>query len=167
MHVSVPSSAYDQLSDVELDELVLGYPAIGDCCIGSAVMGIRRCTCWEPVYDLTQDVGLITEAIPEARAEMCHDCAYRPDSPEHANEHTAEMIDSLPDAGTPFFCHQGIRCIVAWRHPCGLELPSGSGAYDPPIMTLRGARIPFRADGQPGLVCAGWATRHARSAEDA
>lgn len=47
---------------------------------------------------------------------------------------------------------------MAWRHPAGMRIPADPGRdgdYQPPIVL----GVPFRADGQPGLLCAGWAGR--------
>lgn len=43
------------------------------------------------------------------------------------------------------------------RYPAGIRIPAAStGDYQPPIVE----GIPYRADGQPGLLCAGWVARN-------
>lgn len=125
------------------------------CCAGAAMFGPDRCTCWEEVYDRRQSQRLVEGPMP-IRDSMCGDCAYRPQSQEY------QAAGGPPDYGT-FVCHQGLRRIVAMRHPDGRyrPLPDGYGAtYDPP------ARPPvawWRTDGQPASLCAGWARITART----
>ena len=123
--------------------------------------GLEGCTCWVPVYDVAQ-----VDPAPgdlEPRAAMCGDCAFRPGSPERADEWTREALYDLAEPGRPaFFCHDGMRRPVAWRHPAGPEVPGHPDDWQPPIR----AGVPYRADGRPGLLCAGWtAVRVARLAE--
>lgn len=133
----------------------------GCCCYGAAVYGAQRCTCWEPIYDRVQQP--LAPAEPRVRATACADCAYRPDSPERAGAKgyagDAETLDELVDAGQPFYCHQGIRRPVRLRHPAGLEIDGHPAAYDAPMRD----RVPYRADGTPADVCAGWAARAAKA----
>ena len=129
----------------------------GACCMGAAVYGPRRCTCWEPVYDLDQqpvhpgEMGL--------RVKMCVDCAYRPNSPERRGEEgyqgDPESLDEMVATGDLFACHQGIRRPVAWRHPSGAEVPGHPAGYAPPLHDGK----PYKADGSPADLCAGWAAR--------
>lgn len=129
----------------------------GACCWGAAASGPDRCTCWTPVFD--RDQAEPVPAIPEVRDRMCGDCAYRPGSPEKVgdpeHEGDAETLEHLAASGTPFWCHDGMRRPVVLRHPSGAEIPGHVAAYEPP----RIGGIPFRADGRPGLLCAGWAAR--------
>jgi hypothetical protein len=120
----------------------------GCCCLGALDEGPTGCTCWEPIYDLEQSVHAPT--APETQPKMCHDCAFRANSPERRDG------DCLPGpGGAPFWCHQGMRRVIKWRHPLGMELPAGVGDYRPPIID----KVPYRADGRPGLKCAGWAAQ--------
>jgi hypothetical protein len=129
----------------------------GTCCYGAALYGPHRCNCWTPVYDVEQ--AELQPGIPTVRERMCPDCAYRPDSPERRGDadvaNDADQLESLASSGTPFWCHDGIRRPVLLRHPSGIEIPGHAAAYDPPQL----AGMPFRADGRPALLCAGWAAR--------
>jgi hypothetical protein len=138
----------------------------GACCIGAAVYGPERCTCWEPVHDLEQATPdpelvqwLAAGIQPVTRRRMCADCAYRPGSPERTGDKgyqgDAESLHELAAAGERFWCHQGIRRTAAWRHPAGVEAPGSPAAYDPPIVDA----VPYRADGTPAELCAGWDAR--------
>ena len=139
---------------------------VGGCCWGEIVGGPDRCTCWEPTYDLEQadpDPELVrwlaAGVQPVTRERMCGDCAYRPGSPERSGVEgyagDAELLERLAAAGDRFWCHQGCRQPVAWTHPVGITIPGGPGAYAPPVV----AGVPYRADGTPAEVCAGWAAR--------
>jgi hypothetical protein len=138
-------------------------PTNGDlCCIGSAVYGPRRCTCWEPVYDLDQTQPDTTVGgEPNIRRRMCDECAYRPNSPERNGDPQfvgdAEFLEQLAaDPSRRFWCHQGMRKVIAWRHPSGMEIPDRPGAsYDPPSID----GVPYLANGRPGQLCAGWDAR--------
>lgn len=129
----------------------------GTCCYGAAVYGPHRCTCWRPVYDLDQAEP--QPGIPEVRERMCGDCAYRPGSPEQRGDDgvagDGDLLESLAASGTPFWCHDGIRRPVKLVHPSGVEIPGHPANYDPPRL----GAMPFRADGRPALLCAGWAAR--------
>ena len=137
----------------------------GSCCYGAMVDGPGHCTCWRPEYDLTQvDPDLLSAQLlaagiqPVTRDLMCADCAYRPGSPEKsgAKDHAGDP-DQLDDiaASSRFWCHQGIRRPARWRHPSGAVIDGHPAAYDPPIV----AGVPYRADGTPAELCAGWAAR--------
>lgn len=122
------------------------------------------CTCWESVYDLEQQ-PVNEELAPGQRTEMCADCAYRPDSPERSGDdrHTCSdegELDDIARGDNPFWCHQGIRKPVAYRHASlGITMPSDTDAYDPPMRTLDGRGIPIKADGTAADRCAGWLAR--------
>jgi len=139
----------------------------GTCCIGAAVYGPGRCTCWTVAeHDLDQ-APLDEQAVtwlaagikPNTRPRMCDDCAYRPASPERTGtagySGDAEFLEAIAASGEPFYCHQGIRRPITLQHPSGVEIPGHPAAYDPPIA----ARVPFRADGTPAERCAGWDAR--------
>lgn len=138
----------------------------GMCCPGAAVYGPHRCTCWVAVYDLEQApvdqtvVRLLDAGVtPVTRKLMCEDCAYRPDSPEKAGDESyagdPDFLEGIAARAERFWCHVGIRKPVAWRHPSGVEIPAHPGGYDPP--KVKG--IPYRADGSPAELCAGWDAR--------
>ena len=132
----------------------------------NAALGPSRCTCWTPVYDLDQAepdptaVKLLAAGIqPVVRTRPCGDCAYRPGSPERRGEEgyagDQELLDRIVETGERFWCHQGMRKPVAYRHPSGVVVPVEVDGYHPPKVE----GVPYRADGSPGEVCAGWAKR--------
>lgn len=142
----------------------------GMCCYGSAVIGANGCTCWVSEHDIAQEPP-DTAVVPATRAEMCADCAFRPDSPERIGESAAAydqddldtMVHSTRDE---FWCHQGMRLVLGRRHPAGVFVTQPDGeklAYDPPIIE----GVPYRADGSPGDRCAGLAARRRSAAKDA
>lgn len=132
------------LTDEDRDET--RHPPV--CCAGAAMRGPDSCYCWIPVYDLRQRKP-DTSIEPVTNAKACADCAYRVGSPER------QRGDDL-DALSSFWCHQGMRRPKAWRHPDGrvrsVDLAE-SPDYQPPII----AGVPYRADGHPAALCAGWA----------
>lgn len=139
---------------------------VGGCCWGEIVGGPGRCTCWTPRYDLEQTAPdpevarwLAAGVQPNTRQRMCADCAYRPGSPERTGDETyagdAETLEQLAAGGDRFWCHQGIRRPVEWSHPAGVTIPGQPAAYAPPVV----AGVPYRADGTPAELCAGWAAR--------
>ena len=120
------------------------------CCWGSTFDGPEGCTCWVPVFDLEQ--APVQEGPATIRGKCCHDCAYRPGSPERVREE-AGVENELEDAAAGIFlCHQGMRKVIAWRHPDGRQLPQEREHYQPPLH----GRHAVRADGRPAEVCAGW-----------
>ncbi len=126
------------------------------CCQGSAIYGPEKCTCWTPVFAQEQAPPRFPASADElrARVKMCTDCAYRPDSPERADEYEAELLYALPIEGKPFFCHAGMRRPVAWTHPAGFAVEGSADDYQPAFVN----GMPFKADGSPGDLCAGWAS---------
>jgi len=136
----------------------------GACCPGVAT-SVLDCTCWEQVYDVDQVplVDLPGTVIPEVMPRGCHDCAYRADSPERSGapevSGDAKFLQRIVEAGEPFWCHDGMRQVIALTHPTGarIELPR-EVAYAPPIRNA----VPHRANGQPGALCAGWSARRLR-----
>lgn len=137
---------------------------LGSCCLGAAEEGPGGCSCWEPVYDLEQSTP-IKVIVPGQRAEMCADCAYRPDSPErtgddrHACSDDGEL-DDIARSDNPFWCHQGLRKPISFRHATlGVVVPADADAYDPPMRIIDGRKIPIKADGTAGDRCAGWLAR--------
>jgi hypothetical protein len=143
--------------------LTMPDPVSGACCDGSAVKGPQYCTCWTPRFDLEQQPPV--EGEPGTRTAMCADCAYRPGSPERQGDERyngdPEFLDRIVVTGEMFFCHAGIRQAVKLVHPSGAEvdlLALAPGDYRPPIAD----GIPYKADGSPGDLCAGWAARRAK-----
>jgi hypothetical protein len=148
--------------------LALRLGAKPPCCTGMADGGMLYCTCWTVVYDVEQQspdaalglaIGLGKQDAPQ-RDRMCGDCAYRPDSPEKsASPAYRDGPDELERLARDdrFWCHDGMRQPKAWLHPPSrVRLDAvGAGDYQPPVV----AGVPWRADGRPGLLCAGWAAR--------
>lgn len=133
------------------------------CCYGAASRGPSGCTCWEPEYDVEQ-ASPTAGSDGCARAELCIDCAYRPGSPEKSGSDLvrgdAEFLESIAAKGERFWCHQGMRRVLRWRHPSGMvHVPDGAEhQYDPPVE----GGVPRKASGEPADLCAGWwATRKA------
>lgn len=138
--------------------------ALRGCCDGE-IQDPELCVCWVPEYDLEQAPAR-PPAGPgdlEIAAAMCGDCAFRPDSPERADDWTAEALMELPATGRPFYCHTGIRRPARWRHPDGRVVDGAPDDYQPLIV----ASLPYRADGQPALLCAGWAAIAAHARKEA
>lgn len=129
------------------------------CCMGAAAMG--RCTCWRTEYDVDQAEPR-TDLEAATRDALCVDCACWPDSPERSgNEHVAhdeEALDHMVVTGQTFFCHQGMRRRVAEVHPDGTRLELGGHGFAPAEVD----GVPYKADGTPADVCAGYARRRAR-----
>jgi hypothetical protein len=145
-----PQWAAQAWADAHPDDL---NPA---CCWGS-LYDAAKCTCWSPVYDTTQAPPQ-TVTSPElltAQKRMCHDCAYRPGSPERADEYLAEQLHTLPDAGTPFWCHEGMRRPAYWQHPDGRRVDAHPDDWHP----AREGNFVYQADGSPALLCNGWMYR--------
>lgn len=136
------------------------------CCYGIANGGPQACTCWEAVYDQPQAPPPGAVTAPATRATRCDDCAFRPDSPEAQGDpryahSTPEEFDAMVEGDGRFFCHQGMRRLVAWRHPSGLEVPARcAGEYRPPVVD----DVALKADGTTADLCAGWARAKAEAA---
>ena len=134
------------------------WPDVGNgdlpCCMGVAVYGPGRCTCWRPIYDQEQQTAR-PGPMPK-RTKCCGDCAFRMGSPERSGD--ARMAHSDPDdlqevvtGRSVFACHVGMRRVVAWQHPSGARIDATSGDYDPLIID----GIAYQADGSPAFACAG------------
>jgi hypothetical protein len=100
---------------------------------------------------------------------MWEDCAFRPDSPErngvegYANNGGLDDLSVLVDKGEAFYCHQGMRKPVRWRHPSGAVIDGHDPSYDPPIVLASGVSVPHKASGIPADICAGWFARYSKS----
>jgi hypothetical protein len=100
----------------------------------------------EEAVDWTRH-GTVVVRLPDPPADMpsmCHDCAFRKDSPERESFGAWPAIESAVREGTPFICHQGMH-------------ETDDGRY-----------IPFERDAK-GIpvwhpVCAGWAAARAKVA---
>lgn len=131
----------------------------GMCCIGAAMGGPERCTCWKAVHDHGQAEP--QEGPPSIRAAMCGDCAFRKDSPERTGDrryqHSEEgEVDDLALGRGVFMCHQGMRRKLALVHPSGARVQLDTDDYDPPVIDGRA----YKADGSPADLCAGfWSAR--------
>lgn len=141
-----------------------------ECCLGAFEEGPQACTCWEPVYDHDQATPDET-AVPTTRKSMCEDCAFAPGSPERSGDerysHSDEDLTTLDN----FWCHQGMRKPIRWRHASlGIEVPADTDAYEPPrrILVIDGEKVavPYKADGSPGERCAGWAAHQRARAHE-
>lgn len=154
------------MSSCGLDSPAMGWPDTGaaglGCCYGTAIYGPERCECWLPVYDVVQQrprLDLPSSVMPK----MCGDCAFRPNSPERQAHPSVrgdwETLQDLVLSGEPFWCHDGLRLPVAWFHPPSLtwHVVADDIAYDPPQQRdAHGIPTPYRHDGRPGDLCAGW-----------
>lgn len=130
-------------------------PDTGGVCCWGATLDPSSCTCWAPVHDRPQEPPQL-DVPTTVRDRMCPECAYRPRSPER----TTDLMNDPPPPGSgqPFWCHHGMRTITARTHPSGATVPAATvngtpAEYDPPIHDGR----PYRADGTPARLCAGWA----------
>lgn len=142
-------------------QLVMPDPTGGACCIGCAVNGPQYCTCWVPVLEPVQQP--VRAGEPGRRTSPCHDCAYRKGSPERRGDERYKgdgaFLDRIAAAAERFWCHQGMRHAVKLVHPSGAEVSllekDPPGDYRPPVID----GIPYKADGTPGDLCAGWDAR--------
>jgi len=134
------------------------------CCDASGYRSPNHCSCWEPVYDQEQADPLPGGQVT-TRPLMCSTCAFRPASPERQGDPAAAFADDIDELvygrGT-FFCHEGMRTVVAWRHPgVGIEIAVDRPdlAFDPPFVRRRGEQVPLKVDGSRADRCAGQAAR--------
>lgn len=130
----------------------------GACCMGAAVYGPGRCTCWESHY--TEEQEDVVQGPPAVRVTACVDCAFRPRSPERSGDEryqhsAAGELDDVAGGDIPFFCHQGMRRVLRLTHPAGGEIEAAPAAYEP----AGGDGIAYKANGLPADICAGWAAR--------
>jgi hypothetical protein len=155
IHVSGPTIT---LSDERLAEFETD-PEMAICCMGAAVYGPDRCTCWEPVYSDQRLEPQPGDMIP--RESPCVDGAYRHDSAEFQDEDGREHLEELTEGSGVFVCHQGMPYVKEWRHPSGRVIPMtvdevGSiHTWEP----IRKNGVHYKANGEPANLCAGWFTR--------
>jgi hypothetical protein len=85
--------------------------------------------------------------VPAPTGERCHDCAFRPQSPERDTADGSAALRRRVREGQPFYCHQGMHLAR------GRYVPRETDAQGEPV-------------GHP--LCAGWARqreRHERYAQ--
>jgi hypothetical protein len=135
------------------------------CCAGRALDGPRGCECWVEVFSGPQ--APIRPGLPPVPDPLrpCqpgpHDggCAYLPHSPEKQGTPgygaDAGDLDRLAAEGQPFYCHTGMVYLIGLAHPSGASYSPKLGDFRPVIKD----GVPYRANGQPGFVCAGWLLR--------
>jgi hypothetical protein len=132
------------------------------CCMGYAAMGPGNCTCWEPVYDLEQQ-AFGGDPLPGLAAKACSDCAYRKGSPERIGTPgyfgDKDSLEEWVETGQTFWCHQGMRRIIKWRHPSGMEIPAHPASYRPGIVGEGNDRKPLKADGTVADICGGYCAK--------
>jgi hypothetical protein len=138
------------------NEAALADPEWVPCCWGAINEGPIGCTCWVPVLAVEQPPIVVAE--PTQRHTMCDSCAYRLSDPTRAS---AEWLDDNPhrDDGR-FYCHQGLPQPIAWVHPDGRRVETPDSA-DWQETTIDG--VPYRADGTPADLCAGWLAERKRA----
>lgn len=131
------------------------YPPETDEWRGCCYSELREsCTCWEPIWDVPPPV--FDASLPtEVRLEMCGGCAYRPGT----DAWTCRTASDLPaDTAKRFYCHEGARRILGYRHPDGTEIMLPPEEIDHKGDEHDGR--PFFRDGTPAPYCAGWAARY-------
>lgn len=145
------------------DGVVLPDAGRGECCEDAAEDGPQACTCWDYVYDAerSRDLRRYDVPTPASPPVMCSDCAFRPGSPEKADDpHVVASSYQLlrcVSLGQPFWCHDGMPKVIGFRHPSGAYVPfDDDGAFSPRIVKSDDAATPFRADGRPAVLCSGW-----------
>jgi hypothetical protein len=131
------------------------------CCWGDVLDGPEGCNCWKPVFNAEQADPVLPAAVEDigVQKRMCGDCAFRKGSPERSDEWKQEALLSLAEEATPFYCHEDMRRPIRWEHPDGRVVEGSTDDWQPPIVN----GLPFRLDGRPGLLCAGWAARAGRA----
>lgn len=143
------------------DHVCVVLAKLTECCQGCIDNGPTACTCWVPVFDVeqtTMSLPVDGPAEPVVRDGLCPDCAYRPGSPEKTGHPDYKgdpaELDRLARKDR-FWCHQGMRRPLYWEHPAGVRVEGSPADYDPPIADL----MPYKADGTPADLCAGWDAR--------
>ena len=150
-------------SVIVFKDRVQDWPDTGDvCCMGVAVHGPGGCTCWDPVCDIETQADHDGSAPCPAR-DMCSDCAYRKNSPERNGADgyagDADELDHIVIAGKRFFCHQGVRKVLHYLHPCGMTVPAHPADYAWRFAVVGSEKFPIKADGSPADICGGWFKR--------
>lgn len=139
------------------------------CCYGVAFheepIGGRHCTCWEPIFATDEKQQDPRPGMPVARTTRCDSCAcfvpsgHLPDGrdiPPDLEEAYYAMLAARA-AGTPFWCHKGLRLRVAERHPLLGVRPAAHPTdapdrQDVPIVD----DVPYKLDGSPADLCFAW-----------
>lgn len=121
-------------------------PQYNICCYGAASDGATGCTCWRPVYDHPQRKPKL-DAEAQTQPDLCIDCAFRKGS----REREAGLLDGIDS----FWCHQGLRKAIKYKHPDGRIRDATPDDYDPPILGIGAHHRPYRFNGEPALKCAG------------
>ena len=127
----------------------------GMCCMGAAVYGAHRCTCWTETLSV-EPVDEVYAGPAAIRPKMCSDCAFRHDSPEATDDPRYQGdIAGILAQDDFFYCHEGMPKVVERTHqPTGVVVPADGDAYRPE----RSGNTPLKADGTPAFVCCGYAT---------
>lgn len=134
------------------------------CCDATAYSSDGTgCTCWTAVLDVER-TDQVQEGPHVIRRRMCHDCAYRPGSPER--EDAGGDVPGYSRAAR-FYCHDGMPRAVGYEHPLLTEKalrnghPASSAVVPCPVdddyRPFTRAGQAWQADGQPAVLCAGWA----------
>lgn len=135
------------------------------CCWGDIARGPEHCACWVPEWNADQAEPILPPDPADfgPRPAMCGDCAFKPGSAERRDQWMADALYDLAASAKPFYCHDGMRRPVRWRHPDGRVIDGSPDDWQPPNVN----GVPFRLDGRPGLLCAGWAVAMRRAKADA
>jgi hypothetical protein len=170
MGIQPPPEIVDVLNRLSTDGFHWMYPARRwqelhpdddrPWCCEAAANDSTRCTCWVAEYDDVQSAELqpvTCLADLAVRPRGCSDCAYLPGSAERREAFLADELMAAPAEGRAFYCHDGMRRPARWRHPDGRVVDGHPDAWEPPIA----GGVPYRLDGSPALLCAGWAARAA------
>lgn len=145
-----------------------GLPPIdpdGACCWTAVQTEGTDCSCWEPIYSATPTRD-VQAGPPAVRDSMCHDCAYRPGSPERTEQGGGQLD---VDRRRPFVCHQGMPVLLGYTVPSwqGNDGVWQTGAFcvvarlvhdrDNFGPITRGPTA-WKTDGTLADVCGGWAS---------
>lgn len=109
--------------------------------------------------DATYPASVFAARFPEGEDPVRHGCPVEATVCCDSASYNGLRACTCPGRGEPFWCHDGIRRPVAWRHPNlpGVVIPGSPSDYQPPMI----GGVPFRADGRPAALCAGWVARAA------
>lgn len=87
--------------------------------------------------------------------------AKRRDPWAQSSESATPISADSPDRCDALF--ERMRRPTSWRHPSGATIPGDHADYQPPIID----GVPYRADGRPGDLCAGWTARALKASWEA